>query len=63
MRTDLPLSHIEEAMKLDPRALVNLLKIDLTSPEGVSLSLFFSPLAEENWQGRTWNHWGVTPRT
>lgn len=54
MRTDLPRSHIEEAMKLEARALVELFKIDLRPPNGSAISLFLCPTRDTVWQGKTW---------
>ena len=55
MRTDLPTSHVEEAMKLEVRAYVEFFKIDLRKPDGTVYTLFICPQKTVVWQGATWN--------
>lgn len=54
MRTDLPQSIIEEAMKLEAKGLVHLYKLDFRPPDGSVLSRFICPMNQVTWQGRTW---------
>lgn len=55
MRSDAPQSHIEEAMKLEVRAYVELFRIDLNPPGQAIFSLFLSPTREITWQGKIWS--------
>lgn len=54
MRPGLPQSHVEEAMKLEARGLVELFRIDLKAPGNTILTLRICPQKELTWQGTTW---------
>jgi len=54
MRTDLPASQVQEAMKLQARGLVELYRLDMHPPGGSIFSLYISPLKQVTWQGHTW---------
>ncbi len=54
MRIDLPTSHVEEAMKLEATALVELFQIEMKAPGGAIVSLYICPQKTLTWQGKTW---------
>lgn len=54
MRADLPTSHVQESMKLEARAFVELFKIDMRRPDGTMYTLYLCPQKTVTWQGATW---------
>lgn len=53
IRTDLPSSHVQEAMQLEAKGLVSLYQLELTNP-GTQVTLHLSPTNQKTWQSRTW---------
>lgn len=56
MREDLPVNHVEESMKLEARAYIELFHLELVDDQ-TAINLYFCPQKSITWQGHTWETW------